>query len=80
MNKIILLLFLMCNLTFVFAQKKSAKSKTFTHQISSTKALEQKLDSLFSSFNTTTPGVAVTVLKEGKVIVKKALYLITSFY
>jgi CubicO group peptidase (beta-lactamase class C family) len=35
-------------------------------------ALVQKLDSLFSSFNKNTPGVAVTVLENGKAMAKKA--------
>jgi CubicO group peptidase (beta-lactamase class C family) len=36
------------------------------------KKLEAKFDSIFSSFNKNTPGVAVTVLENGKVIAKKA--------
>lgn len=35
-------------------------------------ALDQKLDSLFSSLNKNTPGVAVTVIKDGKILAKKA--------
>lgn len=38
----------------------------------SSKALEKKLDSIFSSFNQNTPGVAVTVIENGKLIAKKA--------
>jgi len=34
--------------------------------------LEKRLDSIFSSFNKNTPGVAVTVIENGKVIAKKA--------
>lgn len=35
-------------------------------------ALDKKLDSMFSSFNKNTPGIAVTVLKNGKVLARKA--------
>lgn len=34
--------------------------------------LDQKLDSLFSSFKKNTPGIAVTVIEKGKVVAKKA--------
>ncbi|HEU0111378.1 MAG TPA: serine hydrolase domain-containing protein, partial [Flavisolibacter sp.] len=36
------------------------------------KSLHNTLDSIFSSFNKTTPGVAVTILQNGKVTAKKA--------
>ncbi len=47
------------------------KVKPIVSSINKT-ALNQKLDSIFSSFNKTTPGIAVTVLKNGKVLTKKA--------
>jgi CubicO group peptidase (beta-lactamase class C family) len=47
--------------------KTGAPSKT-----TSNKALEAKLDSIFSSYNKSTPGIAVTVLQNGKVLAKKA--------
>jgi CubicO group peptidase (beta-lactamase class C family) len=38
----------------------------------STSALTKKLDSVFSSFNKSTPGIAVTVFQNEKVLAKKA--------
>lgn len=35
-------------------------------------ALQNKIDSVFNSFNKTTPGVALTVLQKGKIIAKKS--------
>jgi CubicO group peptidase (beta-lactamase class C family) len=57
-----LLLFL-CAFISVNAQKSKASVGS---------SLEKKLDSIFSSFSQSTPGIAVTVLKNGKVIAKKA--------
>jgi CubicO group peptidase (beta-lactamase class C family) len=48
------------------------KTKAVTKTITPGQALDRKLDSIFSSFNKNTPGVAVTVLENGKVIAKKA--------
>lgn len=35
------------------------------------KVIEKQIDNLFSNYNSTTPGVAVAVVKEGKIIFKK---------
>jgi CubicO group peptidase (beta-lactamase class C family) len=45
----------------------------------STSTLTRKLNSIFSSLNNSTPGVAITVLQNGKMIVKKA-YGMASYY
>ena len=59
--------------TFVIAQKpKTVKGKVSNVKTTISKALEKKLDSIFSSYNKNTPGIAVTVLENGKVITKKA--------
>ena len=58
--------------TFVIAQKpKTVKGKVSNVKTTISKALEKKLDSIFSSYNKNTPGIAVTVLEKGKVIAKK---------
>ncbi len=62
---------------FVFsatnAQKnKITSGKAITENTTTDKSLDAKLDSIFSSFNKTTPGIAVTVIENGKVIAKKA--------
>ncbi|SDB58378.1 CubicO group peptidase, beta-lactamase class C family [Flavobacteriaceae bacterium MAR_2010_188] len=62
---IISLMLLLCFHTSGFSQITNTPIKT-------NKALEKKLDSIFSSYNKTTPGVAVTVIENGKVIAKKA--------
>ncbi len=57
-----------------YNQSNRNNNKTaLTHKsISANKALDSKLDFIFSSFNKTTPGVAITVIENGKVIAKKA--------
>jgi CubicO group peptidase (beta-lactamase class C family) len=73
MNQIFFLLLLLFSvLISAKAQKtKSSSAKNKQHTSANLK-LEKKLDSIFSSFNKSTPGVAVTVLQNGKVIAKKA--------
>jgi CubicO group peptidase (beta-lactamase class C family) len=67
---LLLLLFLV--LISAKAQKtKSSSSKNKQHSSANLK-LEKKLDSIFSSFNKSTPGVAVSILQNGKVIAKKS--------
>ena len=66
-KKIILILFFSIYSTVIAQKIKVTTGKTNTQ-----KALEEKLDSIFSSFNKSTPGVAVTVIENGKVIAKKA--------
>lgn len=71
--KAILFILLLVGSTSTIAQKQQpAPSKSPTLKPIANKALQAKLDSIFSSFNTTTPGIAVTILKDGKVIAKKA--------
>jgi hypothetical protein len=56
----------------VKAQKTKSSYDKNTQQSSANLKLQKKLDSIFSSFNNSTPGVAITVLQNGKVIAKKA--------
>lgn len=69
-----LLFLLLIHISIVgFAQKKkTTSSKTASKTGSSYIALETTLDSIFSSFNENTPGAAITVIHDGKVIAKKA--------
>ncbi|MEJ7821369.1 MAG: serine hydrolase domain-containing protein [Chitinophagaceae bacterium] len=70
LQKIIFLFFLpLLIVTNVNAQKTKTKSAELS---SANLNLEKKLDSIFSSLNKTNPGIAVTVLQNGKVIAKKA--------
>ncbi len=67
-----LLLLLLLTIIKTEAQKsKSTPAKVNTSSASNLQ-LQKKLDSIFSSFNKSTPGIAVTVLQNGKVIAKKA--------
>jgi CubicO group peptidase (beta-lactamase class C family) len=67
-----LLLLLLLIMIVAEAQKtKSPPAKANTASASNLQ-LQKKLDSIFSSFNKNTPGVAVTVLQDGKVLAKKA--------
>jgi CubicO group peptidase (beta-lactamase class C family) len=50
---------------------KTSVTKISTHS-SGTLQLQKKLDSIFSSYNKSSPGVAVTILQNGKVLAKKA--------
>jgi len=73
-RKFILLLILSCLFIILYAQKTppgTAKQNSSKVTIPN-KTLEAKLDSIFSSFNKSTPGIAVTVLQKGKVLAKKA--------
>lgn len=64
-----LLLFLI-SVIISFGQGPVRKnSKIISHN---NPALNKKLDSIFSSFNKTTPGAAVTVIQSGKVLAKKS--------
>jgi CubicO group peptidase (beta-lactamase class C family) len=67
------LLLIFCSFCFFQgdAQKTPAAIVNQNSLPSTDKKLETKLDSIFSSFNKNTPGVAVTVLQDGKVIAKK---------
>ena len=69
-NKILsVAVFLLLLNIFSYGQQ-NPKSKPLTANIA---ALNKKLDSLFSSYNnSTSPGCAVTILENGKVIAKKA--------
>ncbi len=72
-RKFILVLILGCLFIILYAQKSPGIAKQYSPKVSfSNKKLEAKLDSIFSSFNKTTPGIAVTVLQNGKVLAKKA--------
>ncbi len=72
-NKIIPFLFLSIYSSLTIAQKKNTPvGKSSTVQVSTDKALQAKLDSLFSSYDENTPGIAITILENGKVIAKKA--------
>lgn len=56
-----------------FAQIEKLPTKAdATKPFAANKSLANKLDSIFSSFNKNTPGVAVSVLQDGKVLAKKA--------
>lgn len=68
--KIYFLLLFFALVTVASAQKMTlpALEKNTT---ASNLQLQKKLDSIFSSFNKSTPGVAVTVMQNGKVIAKK---------
>ncbi len=73
-RKFILLLILSCLFIILYPQKTppgTAKQNSSKVTIPN-KTLEAKLDSIFSSNTKSTPGIAVTVLKNGKVIAKKA--------
>ena len=67
-KKILLIVFIFIYSTVIAQKIKVTTGKTSSIQT----ALEEKLDSIFSSFNKSTPGVAVTVLQNGKVWAKKA--------
>ena len=73
-RKFIVLLILSCLFILLYAQKTpSGAAKQNSSKVTiPNKTLEAKLDSIFSSFNKSTPGIAVTVLQNGKVIAKKA--------
>lgn len=59
--------------TCVIAQKpKTSRDKVGNVKTTINKTLEKKLDSIFSSYNRNTPGIAVTVLENGNVMTKKA--------
>ena len=61
------------NISVAISQKtKAPTDKTSAVKATTNQSLDKKLDSIFSSFNRNTPGVAVTVLQNGKVIAKKA--------
>jgi CubicO group peptidase (beta-lactamase class C family) len=74
MNRFLLLSFLLILISIVgFAQeKKTTSSKAASKRGSSSVTLEITLDSIFSSFNENTPGAAITVIQDGKIIAKKA--------
>ncbi len=63
-----------CNAGYNQSNRNSNKTVLANKAITTNKALDSKLDSIFSSFNKTTPGVAVTVIDNGKVIAKKSLW------
>jgi CubicO group peptidase (beta-lactamase class C family) len=54
--------------SFAQASYKSSPGNSQSNQL----YLDQRLDSLFSYYNSNTPGIAVTVLQKGKVLAKKA--------
>ncbi len=56
----------------VEAQKTKSPLAKVNAASASNLQLQKKLDSIFSFYNKSTPGIAVTVLKQGKVIIKKA--------
>ena len=37
--------------------------------------IERKIDSLFSNYNSSTPGVAIAVIKDGNVVFKKRVWV-----
>ncbi len=61
-----------CNAGYNQSNRNSNKTASANKAITTNKALDSKLDSIFSSYNKTTPGIAVTVLQKGKVLAKKA--------
>ncbi|MEO5985337.1 MAG: serine hydrolase domain-containing protein [Ferruginibacter sp.] len=70
--KTFILLIMSCLFLNSFAQKVQSKnSQPAIKKFKTNKVLEAKLDSIFSYYNKSTPGIAVTVLKQGKVIAKK---------
>ncbi|MBA2500028.1 MAG: beta-lactamase family protein [Chitinophagaceae bacterium] len=72
LQKTSLLLLLLLIMIKAEAQKtKSPPAKANTASASNHQ-LQKKLDSIFSSYNKSTPGVAVTILQNGKVIAKNA--------
>jgi CubicO group peptidase (beta-lactamase class C family) len=72
-SKLILCALLTAITSYAYAQKKKVTTgKPATDQVNASKTLDINLDSLFSSFNQNTPGIALTVLQNGKVIAKKA--------
>ena len=66
---LLLLLLIMINAEAQKTKLRVAKANTAS---ASNLQLQKKLDSIFSSFNKSTPGVAVTVIDNGKVLAKKA--------
>ncbi len=71
MRKIFTFLLIVLLPTLLVAQVKQAVSNRQEQTVN--KELEAKIDSLFASINNSnSPGVAVTVLENGKMIVKKA--------
>jgi CubicO group peptidase (beta-lactamase class C family) len=62
------------------AQKSKSRATKANSASSSNLHLQMKLDSIFSSFNKTTPGIAINVLQNGKVIAKKASGLVSLEY
>jgi CubicO group peptidase (beta-lactamase class C family) len=65
-------LFVFFGLTVAKAQKTKSPPAKVNAASASNLHLQKKLDSIFSSFNKSTPGIAVTVLQNGKVLAKKA--------
>ena len=66
---LLLLLLIMINAEAQKTKLRVAKANTAS---ASNLQLQKKLDSIFSSYNKSSPGVAVTILQNGKVLAKKA--------
>lgn len=72
MNRIFILL-LVFNLLLTFLVARAEQPSTTRQEQRVKDELETKLDSLFASFNNdAAPGCAVTVLKDGKVLLNKS--------
>ncbi len=70
--KSFLLLLLLIIMIVAEAQKTKSPPAKVNTASGSNWQLQKKLDSIFSSYNKSTPGIAVTILKNGKVIAKNA--------
>lgn len=66
------IVFLLSTLLCVYSFAQSTANVNREVTADNNNDLDKQLDSIFSSFNKNTPGVAVTVLQNGKVLAKKA--------